>query len=113
MGKRQSRTSREERTITVMTGLFCAGHHGTAAQGLCGDCREFLEYARRRLERCPFRENKTTCAQCPVHCYRPDMRERAKNVMRYAGPRMAWRHPKLALLHALDGLRRPGRGKPR
>jgi len=32
------------------------------------------------------------------------MRERIRAVMRYAGPRMLWRHPLLALLHLADGL---------
>ena len=34
------------------------------------------------------------------------MRARVKDVMRYAGPRMTWRHPLLALDHMLSG-RRP------
>jgi hypothetical protein len=34
------------------------------------------------------------------------MRERVRTVMRYAGPRMMWRHPFLALAHLVDG-RRP------
>jgi hypothetical protein len=33
------------------------------------------------------------------------MRERITIVMRYAGPRMMFRHPILALLHQLDALR--------
>jgi hypothetical protein len=111
MNKRHPRMAREEKTIAVMVGLYCRGRHGGARKQLCADCRQFLEYARLRLGRCPFQENKTTCGQCPVHCYRPDMRERAKNVMGYAGPRMTWRHPVLALLHVLDGFRKPGDGR--
>jgi hypothetical protein len=33
-------------------------------------------------------------------------------MMRYAGPRMMWRHPLLALSHVLDG-KRPAPPKPR
>jgi hypothetical protein len=33
------------------------------------------------------------------------MRERAREVMRYAGPRMLRRHPWLALMHLFDTLR--------
>ena len=29
-------------------------------------------------------------AKCPVHCYQRDRREQAREVMRYAGPRMVW-----------------------
>ena len=32
-------------------------------------------------------EEKTFCSNCTVHCYRPEMRERIRTVMRYAGPR--------------------------
>ena len=44
--------------------------------------------------------------KCPVHCYEAAMRERVRQVMRYAGPRMLLRHPILALLHLRDE-RRP------
>jgi hypothetical protein len=60
-----------------------------------------LDYARTRLRKCPFQEGKTTCAKCPIHCYKPDRREKIRAVMRYAGPRMLVRHPILALLHLI------------
>jgi hypothetical protein len=34
------------------------------------------------------------------------MREKIKEVMRYAGPRLIYRHPILAIRHLLDGLKR-------
>ncbi len=34
------------------------------------------------------------------------MREKIRRVMRYAGPRMLLRHPVMALLHMVDGLRK-------
>ena len=43
-----------------------------------------------------FGDDKPTCANCKVHCYSEAMRERVRDVMRYAGPRMLWRHPVLA-----------------
>jgi hypothetical protein len=59
-----------------------------------------------RLDTCPFQAGKTTCAKCPIHCYKPDMREQVRTVMRYAGPRMLLRHPILALWHLVDGVRK-------
>jgi hypothetical protein len=94
----------EARTIEAMIGLFCREQHGGAI--LCDECRQLLDYARLRLEKCPFQEGKTTCGKCPVHCYRPAMRERVREVMRYAGPRMLRRHPLLALRHLIQGLRK-------
>jgi hypothetical protein len=40
-----------------------------------------------------------------VHCYKPDRREQVRQVMRWAGPRLAFRHPWLALMHFIDGRR--------
>jgi len=102
------RINREMRTIEAMVAIYCRDHHGGGGQ-VCADCRELLDYASRRLERCPFGADKPTCAKCPIHCYKPAMRAKAKAVMRYAGPRMIREHPILALLHWLDGFRRAPR----
>ena len=46
-------------------------------------------------------ETKTFCSACKVHCYRPEMREKIRAVMRWAGPRMLFVHPVLAVRHLL------------
>ncbi len=109
MKQRHPRIARESRTIHAMITLYCRDHHGDhgTAGALCPDCREVLDYAELRLDKCPFQENKTTCAHCPVHCYTPSMREKVKAIMRYSGPRMTFRHPVLALFHLLDGRKKP------
>ena len=100
------RLQREAHTVAAMIRRYCRDRHHTT-DGLCPECAELLAYARRRLARCPFQDNKTTCGKCPVHCYAPGMRARIREVMRYAGPRMLLSHPLMALRHLLDGLRRP------
>jgi len=100
------RFARERRTLRLMIRLSCRQRHGQSA-GLCAPCQELADYALARLDKCVFHADKPTCANCPVHCYKPAMRERVREVMRYAGPRMLLHHPVLALLHLLDGLRRP------
>ena len=102
------RLAREWRTMQVMVGIYCRGHgHACAADaGLCADCQGFLDYAERRLEKCPYGAEKPTCARCPIHCYKPQPRELARQIMRYAGPRMALRHPWLSLAHFMDKARR-------
>jgi len=97
--------TRERKTAGAMIHISCQGQHGTHG-GLCPDCRELSEYVRKRLDTCPFQERKTTCANCRVHCYKPAMREKIREVMRYAGPRMIFRHPLLAFFHFLDGHRK-------
>lgn len=108
------RMQREARTIEAMIEIYCHDHHGTRGE-LCTDCTALLDYAGLRLEKCPFQEHKTTCTKCPVHCYKPDMREQVRQVMRYAGPRMVYKHPVLAVLHILVDSRRdkPVRAGPR
>lgn len=95
-----SRIEREKRVVSQMLTLYCRAHHGP--QPLCPDCRELQAYAWRRLERCRFGEAKTACQHCPLHCYAPARREAIRRVMRYAGPRMLFRHPLAALRHLLD-----------
>jgi len=85
-----------------MIRIYCRAHHGRRS-GLCPECRDLLEYACERLERCPFKEHKPRCSECPVHCYKPDMSERIRAVMRYSGPRMPFRHPVLSAVHYLKG----------
>ena len=99
------RMNRERKTIEAMVRLYCADKHENGAE-LCAECAELLDYAQIRLAKCPFQEGKTTCAQCPVHCYRPVQREQVRVVMRYAGPRMLHRHPILTLFHFVDGRRK-------
>ncbi|MFB1489196.1 MULTISPECIES: nitrous oxide-stimulated promoter family protein [unclassified Thiocapsa] len=98
------RITREKKTITAMLGIYCRDHHPGNA-GLCAECRPLLDYAHRRLETCPFQEDKPACNLCEVHCYSALMRERVRDVMRYAGPRMLRPHPILSLGHILDKLR--------
>ena len=96
------RIRREQRTVEAMIDIYCHDQHGTE-ETLCAECEALKAYAMERLNRCPFQEDKSTCANCQVHCYKPQMRERIRETMRYAGPRMIWRHPVLAVRHVLDG----------
>ena len=65
-----------------------------------------MRYSEKRLEKCPYGQHKPTCTNCPVHCYKREQREQVKAIMRFAGPRMAMRHPLRSLLHFVDRFRR-------
>jgi predicted amidophosphoribosyltransferase len=95
---------RERKTLEAMIDLYCQGLHNSG-DGLCPECHALRDYARQRLQKCPYQEGKTTCAKCPTHCYKPAMREQIRAVMRYAGPRMPVRHPLMTLQHMVDGRR--------
>lgn len=94
----------EKRTVTKMIHIYCAAKHNRYGK-LCPDCEDLNIYALNRLEKCRFGEDKPNCEKCPVHCYRPDMRQNIKEVMRYSGPRMLFRSPLLAILHLIRNLK--------
>lgn len=104
--KRFARRARSLKTLQAMVHLYCIGNKHAHGRPLCPECAALLQYATRRLQRCVFGDAKPNCADCLVHCYRADMREKIRVVMRWAGPRMLLRHPILSVSHMLAG-RRP------
>ena len=107
LSKQHPRITREKKTIDKMVRIYCKSHHNIKSNQLCDECNEFLEYAFIRLDKCPFQEEKSTCGKCVVHCYQPQMREKAKKIMRYSGPRMLLHSPILAIHHLIDGRKKP------
>lgn len=95
----------EQATIEAMIGIYCRAHHHVREK-LCSECRDLLSYAQKRLNHCPFQQDKPTCGKCPVHCYKPEMRKKILEVMRFAGPRMMYHHPLMALRHLLNSRRK-------
>ena len=102
MSPLNDRLGRERHTMAKMVEIYCNARHKPPHADLCDECREFLDYADVRLEKCPYGVDKPTCANCPIHCYKAGPRARAKMIMRYSGPRMLFRHPYLAFTHKLD-----------
>lgn len=112
---------REAQMVSQMIALWCRGHHGgghageQAASGdapervklgfraitLCPECAELQKYAVARIEHCPHMGTKTFCSACPSHCYRPAMREKIREVMRWSGLRMIRYRPITAVRHAM------------
>ena len=100
-----SQTSHTSRTTDTDQTARTDARHNT--RPLCPECSALLDYALRRLDSCRFGNGKPSCRKCPVHCYRADMRERIRTVMRWAGPRMIFHHPLAATRHLLRELRSP------
>ena len=96
----QSKREREKETVSLMISIYCRKKHGSKT--LCPDCAALDTYARQRSDKCPFMETKTFCSNCKVHCYKPDMREKIREVMRFSGPRMIFHHPIQALRHVIE-----------
>lgn len=91
-----------------MIRLYCKKCHGTKT-GLCPECTALAEYACDRSDKCPFMDNKTFCSNCKVHCYKPEMRNRIRQVMRFSGPRMIFYHPVMAMQHLISSRREAAR----
>lgn len=104
MSKTESKRQREKRTVGLMIRLYCRKKHG-AKKSLCPECQALLQYAAMRSDKCPFMETKTFCSNCRVHCYKPEMREKIREVMRFSGPRMILYHPVMAVRHVLESKR--------
>lgn len=100
-----TRIESEKHTIETMIRLYCRRHEGKSE--LCEECRTLLDYAHSRLDHCPFGEQKPTCRVCPIHCYKPAMKQRIQTVMRWSGPRLLIYQPKAVIMHTLRELHSP------
>lgn len=88
---------REIKTVHIILEMFCKHHdHG---EELCEKCKGLIVYAENRIRKCTFGINKPVCSECTVHCSKPEMQSQIKKVMRFAGPRMNFKHPVLVIHH--------------
>ena len=101
MNKTEKKRQKEMKVVEEMISLYCRKNHPGYKHrgGMWEECQKLSDYARSRSEHCPFMENKTFCANCKVHCYKPESREQIRKVMRFSGPRMILYHPGMAVWH--------------
>lgn len=93
----KSKIEHEKQVVELMIRLYCRKKEKN--ETLCADCAALIEYAHARLDKCTFGEQKDTCKRCPIHCYKPAMREQMRIVMRFSGPRLLWYAPWDTLRH--------------
>lgn len=88
------------RTLARFIALYCRSHHKERAPfafkapgfeeifekgpELCPDCARLLKYGLTMRLRCP-QEPKPMCKKCPDPCYRPEYREKIREVMKFSG----------------------------
>ena len=82
--KVEKKRQREQYVVEEMIRLYCRKNHSGSKAQLCPVCQKLADYAKLRSQKCPFMENKTFCANCKVHCYKPEMREKIRQVMRFS-----------------------------
>lgn len=97
--KTEEKRNKEILIVGEMIRLYCQKHHG--GKELCQECQMLYDYAKMRVNHCPFMETKTFCSNCNVHCYKPQMREKIKTVMRDCGLRMLCHHPIMVIWHGI------------
>lgn len=98
----QIRRERKHEIAEKMIMTYCHGqNHERNHEDLCDDCRELRDYSLARTERCPHVSKTLFCVNCPTPCYKPDMKERMRLMMKYSGPRFFFRHPIIVLDHVL------------
>lgn len=93
------RIDSEKRVVSRMIRLYCQRRLGL--ESLTEEYRALESYAHRRLDGCKFGDAKPACKRCKIHCYRPDMRDKIRAIMRWAGPRMILYDPIAAIRHLL------------
>ena len=94
----------DTRLLGAFTDIYCRGRHRGAPRSplvsdgvvvgvygrriplVCDACAGLLRYAEQRRALCP-KDPKPFCSTCDTHCYRPEMRDSIRMVMRYSGPR--------------------------
>ena len=100
MGKR---IERDTRIVKFMIQKYCSYFHNS--ENLCSECDDLLNYSIKHLLECPFAEDKPVCSKCTIHCYSKSYRNKIKEVMRFAGPKMIYEQPKDTVLYFFDKLK--------
>ena len=100
----RGRRAREFKMIAAMLRMYCRTHHNLKdTLRSASNVPSFARLCAPALGALRVRRGQPTCAKCTVHCYKASMRERVRVVMRWAGPRMLWHHPLLAIRRMIDG----------
>lgn len=99
----EKKRKREQEIVEKMIEIYCRKKH--KKESLCEECSNLLEYTRQRSNNCPLIEVKTFCASCKIHCYKKDMKDKIKEVMKFSGKRLIFYYPKDVLLHIIDTIK--------
>ncbi len=94
----KERTDKDRKTLEAIGRIYCSAHHSGTKDpaGLCPACRSTVDATLARTQACP-NGHANNCQDCEIHCQRGEARERIREMMAYAAPRMALRHPLMTL----------------
>ena len=80
-----NKVEKEKQISELMIKLYCNKNHNTK-KSLCQQCETLKDYTFKRIDYCPNRQTKTFCSSCKTHCYKKDMAEQIRKVMRFLPP---------------------------
>jgi pentatricopeptide repeat protein len=86
---KEKRIKKDAKVLKAFINAYCKENHikkgiSVYKDNLCKECYELLEYALKKNEKCPLNP-KPLCKNCHVHCYKPEKREKIKEIMRFSG----------------------------
>ena len=102
-----SRLDKDRRTLEAIGRIYCSAHHKETPKGkagLCSSCRETIDRTLEHTTSCPF-GHEGNCQDCSIHCQRGEAQVRIREMMSYAAPRMAYRHPLMTFEYLRKKLR--------
>lgn len=92
---------KEKDIVKIMVMMYSKGHDKIPYEKN-EELKKLYAYCQARLERCPYKEKKSFCSNCKIHCYEKNKRQQIKAVMKYSGPRMLFKHPILLIKHSMQ-----------
>lgn len=99
------RIQEEKDLIETMISIYCKGkgHKRKENQELCESCNELKIFAFLQINKCVKLDTnqKAICGLCKYKCYsrNKEMELKMKEVMKYSGPRMIFKHPIKTIKH--------------
>jgi len=84
MKNKDKRIKKDTKILKKFIHVYCKNHHGVHPDKYCPECKNILEYALEKYEKCPL-DPKPKCKDCHIHCYTPEMRLTVREIMRYSG----------------------------
>lgn len=103
-----NKIKREIKTFQKMVEIYCKSQHKSKSE-ICDECNSLEKYAIKKLNKCCFKEDKPACKNCPVHCFKPEYKAKTKEIMRFSGPKMVFKHPILTFWHLQQGKKVPAK----
>jgi len=84
---KEKRIKKDAKILKKFVSVYCNKNHADREKnesGYCDECFEVLNYALKRDEKCPL-DPKPKCKDCKIHCYKPEMRQKIKEIMKFSG----------------------------